>query len=60
MTGSSVTPTVSWSSPATRSTRCWPRAVARAEKEVGYFADLRAGATTLELLGLDPGLIDGA
>ena len=32
----------------------------RAEQEVGYFADLRAGATTLELLGLDAGLIDGA
>jgi 4-hydroxy-4-methyl-2-oxoglutarate aldolase len=33
---------------------------ARAEKEVGYFAELRGGATTLELLGLDAGLIDGA
>ena len=32
----------------------------RAEKEVGYFAALRDGATTLELLGLDAGLIDGA
>ncbi len=31
----------------------------RAEKEVGYFAALRGGATTLELLGLDAGLIDG-
>jgi 4-hydroxy-4-methyl-2-oxoglutarate aldolase len=33
---------------------------ARAEKEGGYFAALRGGATTLELLGLDAGLIDGA
>ena len=32
----------------------------RAEKEAGYFAALRGGATTLELLGLDAGLIDGA
>jgi 4-hydroxy-4-methyl-2-oxoglutarate aldolase len=32
----------------------------RAEKERGYFAALRAGATTLDLLGLDAGLIDGA
>jgi 4-hydroxy-4-methyl-2-oxoglutarate aldolase len=32
----------------------------RAEKEVGYFAALRDGATTLELLGLEAGLIDGA
>ena len=33
---------------------------ARAEKEIRYFAALRGGATTLELLGLDAGLIDGA
>jgi 4-hydroxy-4-methyl-2-oxoglutarate aldolase len=33
---------------------------ARAEKEAGYFAALREGATTLELLGLDPAPIDGA
>ena len=32
----------------------------RAEKEAGYFTALRGGATTLELLGLDAGLIDGA
>jgi len=32
----------------------------RADKEIGYFAALRGGATTLELLGLDAGLIDGA
>ena len=32
----------------------------RAAKEVGYFAALRDGATTLELLGLDAELIDGA
>jgi 4-hydroxy-4-methyl-2-oxoglutarate aldolase len=32
----------------------------RAEKESGYFAALRDGATTLELLGLDAGLIDEA
>ena len=32
----------------------------RAEKEIGYFAALRGGATTLELLGLDAGLVDGA
>jgi 4-hydroxy-4-methyl-2-oxoglutarate aldolase len=33
---------------------------ARAEKEAGYFTALRGGATTLELLGLDPDLIDGS
>lgn len=32
----------------------------RAEKEIGYFAALRDGATTLELLGLDPTPIDGS
>lgn len=32
---------------------------ARAEKEQGFFEQLRAGATTLELLGLDPSLITG-
>jgi 4-hydroxy-4-methyl-2-oxoglutarate aldolase len=32
---------------------------ARAEKEAGYFAALREGATTLELLGLDDGPIEG-
>jgi 4-hydroxy-4-methyl-2-oxoglutarate aldolase len=31
---------------------------ARADKETGYFAALRAGATTLELLGLDEDLVD--
>jgi 4-hydroxy-4-methyl-2-oxoglutarate aldolase len=31
----------------------------RAEKEAGYFAALRGGATTLELLSLDPSPIDG-
>jgi len=30
----------------------------RADKEAGYFTALRGGATTLELLGLDPGPID--
>jgi 4-hydroxy-4-methyl-2-oxoglutarate aldolase len=33
---------------------------ARAAKEDGYFAALRDGATTLELLGLDASAIDGA
>jgi 4-hydroxy-4-methyl-2-oxoglutarate aldolase len=33
---------------------------ARAEKEAGYFAALREGATTVELLGLDPRPIDAA
>jgi 4-hydroxy-4-methyl-2-oxoglutarate aldolase len=33
---------------------------ARAEKEGGFFRELRAGATTLELLGLDDTLIEGA
>jgi 4-hydroxy-4-methyl-2-oxoglutarate aldolase len=32
---------------------------ARAEKEEGFFAALRGGATTVELLGLDDNLIDG-
>jgi 4-hydroxy-4-methyl-2-oxoglutarate aldolase len=32
----------------------------RAEKEAGYFTALRGGATTLELLGLDADLIEGA
>jgi 4-hydroxy-4-methyl-2-oxoglutarate aldolase len=32
----------------------------RAEKEAGYFAALRGGATTLELLGLDTDPIEGA
>lgn len=31
---------------------------ARSEKEAGFFTELRRGATTLELLGLDPGPID--
>ena len=30
----------------------------RAEAETGYFAALRQGATTVELLGLDPSLIE--
>ncbi len=30
---------------------------ARTEAEAGYFAALRGGATTVELLGLDPSLI---
>lgn len=33
---------------------------ARADREDGFFAALRAGATTLELLGLDPAPIEGA
>ena len=33
---------------------------ARAEKEADLFTALRGGATTVELFGLDPGLIDGA
>jgi 4-hydroxy-4-methyl-2-oxoglutarate aldolase len=33
---------------------------ARADKEQALFAALRDGATTVEQLGLDPGLIDGA
>jgi 4-hydroxy-4-methyl-2-oxoglutarate aldolase len=33
---------------------------ARAEKEARFFTELREGATTLELLGLDPSLIDDA
>src|SRR5262245_16645289 len=33
---------------------------ARAETETGYFAALRGGATTVELLELDSGPIDGA
>jgi 4-hydroxy-4-methyl-2-oxoglutarate aldolase len=33
---------------------------ARADKEEGLFAALRAGRTTLELLDLDPGPVDGA
>ncbi len=32
---------------------------ARAEKEEGFFAELRAGATTLGLLGLDPSPVEG-
>jgi 4-hydroxy-4-methyl-2-oxoglutarate aldolase len=32
---------------------------ARAEKEARFFTELRQGATTLELLGLDADLIDG-
>ena len=32
---------------------------ARADKEAGLFAALRAGATTLELLDLDPGPVQG-
>jgi 4-hydroxy-4-methyl-2-oxoglutarate aldolase len=32
---------------------------ARAEKEDGFFAALRGGATTVELLGLDDALVDG-
>jgi 4-hydroxy-4-methyl-2-oxoglutarate aldolase len=32
---------------------------ARAEKEARLFAELRAGATTLTLLGLDPSPIEG-
>jgi len=33
--------------------------LARAEKEEGFFAELRGGATTLGLLGLDPSPIEG-
>ena len=33
---------------------------ARAEKEDGFFTALRSGATTVELLGLDPAPIEGA
>ena len=33
---------------------------ARADKEANLFTALRGGATTVELFGLDPGLIDGA
>lgn len=33
---------------------------ARAEREAGYFAALRDGATTVALLDLDPGPVDGA
>jgi regulator of RNase E activity RraA len=33
---------------------------AREEKEVGFFASLRSGSTTVELLGLDASLITGA
>jgi 4-hydroxy-4-methyl-2-oxoglutarate aldolase len=33
---------------------------ARAAKEDGFFARLREGATTLELLGLDPSPVEGA
>lgn len=33
---------------------------ARAAKEDGFFSALRDGATTLDLLGLDPSAIDGA
>jgi 4-hydroxy-4-methyl-2-oxoglutarate aldolase len=32
----------------------------RAAKEDGFFRELRDGATTLDLLGLDAGLIEGA
>jgi 4-hydroxy-4-methyl-2-oxoglutarate aldolase len=32
----------------------------RADKEAGFFARLRDGATTLELLGLDASPVDGA
>ena len=31
----------------------------RVEAETGYFAALRQGSTTVELLGLDPSLIEG-
>lgn len=34
------------------------RARARANREAGYFDALRAGATTLDLMGLDPGPIE--
>jgi 4-hydroxy-4-methyl-2-oxoglutarate aldolase len=33
---------------------------ARAGKEAGFFAELRGGTTTLELLGLDPSPVEGA
>jgi 4-hydroxy-4-methyl-2-oxoglutarate aldolase len=33
---------------------------ARAEREAGLFTELRKGATTIDLLGLDPSPIDGA
>src|SRR5581483_8263277 len=33
---------------------------ARATREARYFEQLRAGSTTLELLGLDPSPVDGA
>ncbi len=33
---------------------------ARADKEDGFFAALRSGETTLDLLGLDAGLVDGS
>jgi hypothetical protein len=32
---------------------------ARAEKEAGFFAALRDGTTTVELLGLDPSRVSG-
>jgi 4-hydroxy-4-methyl-2-oxoglutarate aldolase len=35
-------------------------AKARAAKEDGFFARLREGATTVELLGLDPSPVEGA
>lgn len=35
------------------------RATARADKEAAMFADLRAGATTIDLLGLDVSSVDG-
>src|SRR5205814_1264037 len=31
---------------------------ARADKEAGLFEELKAGATTLDLLGLDPGPVE--
>jgi 4-hydroxy-4-methyl-2-oxoglutarate aldolase len=46
--------------PAETLEACREAAVRRAQKEAGFFARLRAGATTVELLGLDTGSVENA
>ena len=57
-TGWWATSTAWWSYPGDRLADVAEAGRARAAAEDGYFAALRAGATTVELLGLDASLIE--
>ena len=57
-TGSSATPTAWSSSRASELDEVLEAGIARFENEQQMFAELKAGATTIELLGLDPSGLD--